>query len=142
MDGPVPLLENFVFRDISPVDSRGAERIPLPALLFNDQTPRLQRLSIHQTLALSNTVAFRHSLRHLKISAADRAPSLLEMLGTLEQFSLLETLKFSYAPLFEYDASLEVQPVSRRYALPQLLSIQLEAYALECTNILNHLTLP
>ncbi|KAI0929067.1 hypothetical protein AcW2_004877 [Taiwanofungus camphoratus] len=64
------------------------------------------------------------------------------MLGTLEQFSLLETLKFSYASLFEYDASLEVQPVSRRYALPQLLSIQLEAYALECTNILNHLTLP
>lgn len=137
-----PLLQSLVIVSTPVVRSHGL--IAPPNFLADGQFGALRRLELQDFPFSWKTSTPLSTLRHLKLNNVNRDATLLmpDMLSTLEQMSLLETLELrNCLPTLPSDAD-DAPPTTRQVELSHLNSLLLAGQMLECTSLLNHLALP
>ncbi|KAH9884777.1 hypothetical protein C8Q73DRAFT_348874 [Cubamyces lactineus] len=122
--------------------------LPLNPLanFFSGETPNLRRLEIKRIGLYWNNPLFCPSIRTLIVhSRYDPTPKLGELsqlLDALETMQSLETLHLNEAVPRLPDSATRIPEPQRTVVLPKLRSITLLSDALECANLLAHLSLP
>ncbi|KAI0330911.1 hypothetical protein GY45DRAFT_1323043 [Cubamyces sp. BRFM 1775] len=113
---------------------------------FSGETPNLRRLEIKRVSLHWNNPLFCSSLRtlvvHSRYDPTPRLGELPQLLDALETMQSLETLYLNEAIPRLPDSATHIPEPQRTVALPKLRSITLLSDALECANMLAHLSLP
>ncbi|KAI0358097.1 hypothetical protein OH77DRAFT_1242088 [Trametes cingulata] len=145
---PATKLESmFLSSDVKPFDRDSF--LPSQALsseFLSGQVPRLRRLEIHRITVDWTSPLLCHTLKTLIVHARyDTTPKLgdfSQLLTALEGMPSLETLHLNEAIPRLPDDTANLPAVQRTVNLPALRSLDLFSDAIECANLLRHLSLP
>jgi len=117
----------------------------LPATVFDYKAPALTRLQL-QNVRMEWPTSFFPSLTHLSIHHSGYTnsprPSVSQVLTTLKNMPLLESLHLVDQTIFEQPLPLTNAPVEEfsSVSLPHLTTLQLFGTAYDCTTIVSHIS--
>ncbi|KAI0630510.1 hypothetical protein C8Q77DRAFT_1133456 [Trametes polyzona] len=118
----------------------------LSSEFFSGQTPKLRHLEIHRIPADWTSPLFCPSLRtlriHLRYDLNPQPGEFPKLLQALEAMPMLETLQLNEAIPRLPDDITQLPDLGRRVSLPHLRKIDMFSDAIECANLLRHLSLP